>query len=211
MENKIQINNPRGVGRMVPTLARTLSSHKSSTSVVPELINLFFERYPDGTTKYKFFIHPETDEEIRYDTLDDFLEAKTPIGLQCTREDLRKWAEYAEDRIKQVVKDELNSKLNPNGTNQHSQGGVVNNNPKNSYMKSSSSEAYIISRLKRDNPEMAQKVLSGELSAHQASIKAGIRKEYIQVQRNTAKIAEKLKAILSDEELEELRMLLYEL
>jgi len=211
MENKIQINNPRGVGRMVPTLARTLSSHKSSTSVVPELINLFFERYPDGTTKYKFFIHPETDEEIRYDTLDDFLEAKTPIGLQCTREDLRKWAEYAEDRIKQVVKDELNGKLTEHGTNRHTTSRVVNNNSTNSYMKSSSSEAYIISRLKRDNPEMAQKVLSGELSAHQASIKTGIRKKYIQVQDNPAKLAEKLKATWSDEKLEELRILLYEL
>ena len=203
MENKIQINNPRGVGRMVPTLARTLSSHKSSTSVVPELINLFFERYPDGTTKYKFFIHPETDEEIRYDTLDDFLEAKTPIGLQCTREDLRKWADYAEDRIKQVVKDELNRKLNPNGTNQHSQVGVYNINPKNSYTKGTS-EAYIISRLKRDNPEMAQKVLSGELSANKAAIKTGIRKEYIQVQATIPAIAAKVKKMFSPDQLQEL-------
>ena len=208
MENKI--NNPRGVGRMVTTLARSISEHKSNTSVVPEIINLFFERYPDGTPKYKFFIHPETDEEIRHETLDDFLESKVPIGIQCSREDLRKWAEYVPDRIKAVVKDELYEEMAPSSTNQYSKSAVYNINNNNSYTKGTS-EAYIISRLKRDNPELAQKVLAGELSPHQASIKTGIRKKYIQVQDNPAKLAEKLKATWSDEKLEELRILLYEL
>jgi uncharacterized protein (UPF0128 family) len=76
---------------------------------------------------------------------------------------------------------------------------------------STSGQNYIIARLKRDNPEMAQKVLSGELSAHQASIKAGIRKEYIQMQRNPIKIVEKLRAALTKDELQEVRMLLCEL
>lgn len=208
MENKI--NNPRGVGRMVTTLARSISEHKSNTSVVPEIINLFFERYPDGTPKYKFFIHPETDEEIRHETLDDFLESKVPIGLQCSREDLRKWAEYVPDRIKAVVKDELYDPLIPNGGDRKSDQ-CYNITLKNEGMKRGTGEHYIISRLKRDNPEVAQKVLAGELSAHQASIKTGIRKKYIQVQDNPAKLAEKLKATWSDEKLEELRILLYEL
>jgi len=198
MENKI--NNPRGVGRMVTTLARSISEHKSNTSVVPEIINLFFERYPDGTPKYKFFIHPQTDEEIRHETLDDFLESKVPIGLQCSREDLKKWAEYVPDRIKAVVKDELYDEIGAQGRPIK----VVNNNNNNSYMKSSSGEHYIISRLKRDNPEMAQKVLSGELSAHQASIKAGIRKEYIQVQATIPAIAAKVKKMFSPDQLQEL-------
>lgn len=209
MENKI--NNPRGVGRMVTTLARSISEHKSNTSVVPEIINLFFERYPDGTPKYKFFIHPETDEEIRHETLDDFLESKVPIGLQCTREDLRKWAEYVPDRIKAVVKDELYMPLYENGGDRVSEQRVNNTVKNQGMIRSTSGEHYIISRLKRDNPELAQKVLAGELSPHQASIKTGIRKKYIQVQDNPAKLAEKLKATWSDEKLEELRILLYEL
>ena len=206
MENKI--NNPRGVGRMVTTLARSISEHKSNTSVVPEIINLFFERYPDGTPKYKFFIHPQTDEEIRHETLDDFLESKVPIGLQCSREDLKKWAEYVPDRIKAVVKDELYDEIAAQGRPIKGGNNTFNNQ---GMTRSTSGEHYIISRLKRDNPELAQKVLAGELSPHQASIKTGIRKKYIQVQDNPAKLAEKLKATWSDEKLEELRILLYEL
>jgi len=206
MDNKL--NTPKLVGQMIPTLARSLSNHKSTTSIVPDLINMLFEKYPDGTIKYKHFIIPHTGEEIRYDTLDDFLEAKTPIGLQCSREDLRKWVEYVPDRIKAVVKDELYDEIAAQGRPIKGGNNTFNNQ---GMTRSTSGEHYIISRLKRDNPELAQKVLAGELSPHQASIKTGIRKKYIQVQDNPAKLAEKLKATWSDEKLEELRILLYEL
>ena len=210
MENKI--NNPELVGQMIPTLARSLSNHKSTTSIVPDLINMLFEKYPDGTLKYKYFVIPATGEEVRHETLDDFLEAHTPHGLQCSREDLKKWADYAPDRIKQHIQEELFEELDTHGTNQHSKVGGYNiTSSKNQGMKRGTGEHYIIARLKRDNPEMAQKVLSGELSAHQASIKAGIRKEYIQVQRNPIKIVEKLRTALTDDELQEVRMLLCEL
>ena len=210
MENKI--NNPELVGQMIPTLARSLSNHKSTTSIVPDLINMLFEKYPDGTLKYKYFVIPATGEEVRHETLDDFLEAHTPHGLQCSREDLKKWADYAPDRIKKHIQEELFEELNPNGTNRHtnSRGDIIT--PRNQGMKrGTTGEHYIISRLKRDNPELAQKVLAGELSPHQASIKTGIRKKYIQVQDNPAKLAEKLKSTWSNEKLEELRILLYEL
>jgi len=209
MENKI--STPKLVGQMIPTLARSISEHKSNTSVVPDLINMLFEKYPDGTIKYKHFIIPHTGEEVRHETLDDFLAAHIPHGLQCTREDLRKWADYVPDRIKEEVRSELAGELNQHGGDRVSEQGV-NNTLKNQGMtRSTSGQNYIIARLKRDNPEMAQKVLSGELTAHQASIKAGIRKEYIQVQRNPIKIVEKLRKALTDDELQEVRMLLCEL
>ncbi len=37
--------------------------------------------------------------------------------------------------------------------------------------------AYTLARLKRDRPDLAQKVIDGELSAHAAAIKAGFRKK----------------------------------
>jgi len=69
---------------------------------------------------------------------------------------------------------------------------------------STSGQNYIIARLKRDNPEMAQKVLSGELSANKAAIKTGIRKEYIQVQATIPAIAAKVKKMFSPDQLQEL-------
>ena len=209
MDNKL--NTPKLVGQMIPTLARSLSNHKSTTSIVPDLINMLFEKYPDGTLKYKYFVIPATGEEVRHETLDDFLEAHTPHGIQCSREDLKKWADYAPDRIKQHIQEELFEELDRHGTNRFSESRPYNIRSKNQGLKYGTGEHYIISRLKRDNPELAQKVLAGELSPHQASIKTGIRKKYIQVQDNPAKLAEKLKATWSDEKLEELRILLYEL
>ena len=182
MDNKL--NTPKLVGQMIPTLARSLSNHKSTTSIVPDLINMLFEKYPDGTIKFKHFIIPHTGE------------------------DLRKWVEYVPDRIKAVVKDELYDEIAAQGRPIKGGNNTFNNQ---GMTRSTSGEHYIISRLKRDNPELAQKVLAGELSPHQASIKTGIRKKYIQVQDNPAKLAEKLKATWSDEKLEELRILLYEL
>jgi|GEM_PF-6485764 len=206
MENKI--STPKLVGQMIPTLTRSISEHKSNTSVVPDLINMLFEKYPDGTIKYKHFIIPHTGEEVRHETLDDFLAAHIPHGLQCTREDLRKWADYVPDRIKEEVRSELAGDLGPQG---RPEKPVINRFNAQVMKYSTSGQNYIIARLKRDNPEMAQKVLSGELSAHQASIKAGIRKEYIQMQRNPIKIVEKLRAALTKDELQEVRMLLCEL
>lgn len=199
MENKL--STPKLVGQMIPTLARSISQHKSNTSVVPDLINMLFEKYPDGTIKYKHFIIPHTGEEVRHETLDDFLAAHIPHGIQCSREDLRKWAEYVPDRIKAVVKDELYDEIGAQGRPEKGDNITFNNQ---GMKRGTSGEHYIISRLKRDNPEMAQKVLSGELSAHQASIKAGIRKEYIQVQATIPAIAAKVKKMFSPDQLQEL-------
>ena len=40
---------------------------------------------------------------------------------------------------------------------------------------------YILARLRRDHPELAEKVLAGELTANAAAILAGFRKRYIRV------------------------------
>lgn len=43
------------------------------------------------------------------------------------------------------------------------------------------SSSYIIRRLLRDDPALAQRVIDGELSAHKAAIQAGFRKRMLQV------------------------------
>ena len=43
-------------------------------------------------------------------------------------------------------------------------------------------QTYAIKRLKRDNPELAERVVRGELSAHAAAIEAGFRKRLVQVE-----------------------------
>lgn len=61
--------------------------------------------------------------------------------------------------------------------------------------KGGSDPSYLLARLKRDRPDLAAKVVAGELSAHAAAVEAGFRKRYLQVpaddlQAALAKIAE---------------------
>ena len=51
-------------------------------------------------------------------------------------------------------------------------GGVVRNT-KNS---EADDATYVLARLKRDDPDLAQEVIDGHLSPHAAAIRAGIRK-----------------------------------
>ena len=71
---------------------------------------------------------------------------------------------------------------NPHGRNQHSDkednGDNCNNYPKEPkpQRERGNTFAYTVARLERDNPELAVKVTSGELSANAAAIQMGWRK-----------------------------------
>ena len=57
------------------------------------------------------------------------------------------------------------------------------------------SATYTLKRLKRDNPELAERVVNGELSANAAAIQAGFRKPTITLQpTNPVRAAEKIHA-----------------
>lgn len=59
----------------------------------------------------------------------------------------------------------------PNGTNQHSVGcDIITPSARGT------DPSYVIARLKRDNPELAEEVVEGRMSAHAAAVKAGIKK-----------------------------------
>ena len=48
---------------------------------------------------------------------------------------------------------------------------------------------YLVSRLKRDEPELAQQVLTGKISANAAAVQAGIRHAYIRVRADDVQLA----------------------
>jgi len=48
---------------------------------------------------------------------------------------------------------------------------------------------YIVARLKRDHPDLAQQVVDGRISPNKAAIQAGIRKPYIRVRADDAHLA----------------------
>jgi hypothetical protein len=51
----------------------------------------------------------------------------------------------------------------------------------NSFTEGGTDPTYILRRLKRDRPELAEKVISGEMKAHAAAIEAGFRKRTVSI------------------------------
>jgi hypothetical protein len=97
-----------------------------------------------------------------------------------TMKPLEGWGQSPE-KIEAVIKDhpdvlglwreEMKEKTHDRG-NQYTGGKVDNVNP----ATKGNSKAYTVSRLKRESPELFEKVVAGELSANAAAIKAGWRK-----------------------------------
>ena len=52
----------------------------------------------------------------------------------------------------------------------------INDNIINTLSSQGTSKAYTVSRLKRDRPDLFEKVVAGELSANKAAIEAGFRR-----------------------------------
>jgi hypothetical protein len=75
-------------------------------------------------------------------------------------------------RLRSTVKDLLNPEAGPEKGNEYSDDSAVDNINSND---GGTSESYALRRLKRDHPELAEKVVADEMSANAAAIEAGFR------------------------------------
>jgi len=91
---------------------------------------------------------------------------------------------HGRDELAARVRSELGGELAKHGENQYSEGGL-------SVANSSRipDATYLVSRLKRDEPELAEQVLSGKMSANAAAVQAGIRHAYIRVRADDVQLA----------------------
>jgi hypothetical protein len=88
-------------------------------------------------------------------------------GLECSMSDLLHYCRKRPD-VQGLIRAEI-EQLQGHGGVRTEQGDIVT-------LKRGNSPAYALARLKRDSPEMAEKVVRGELSAHKAAVMAGIKK-----------------------------------
>ena len=70
--------------------------------------------------------------------------------------------------------------LNPEAP-KHGEVGRGRDRVRNTNSKASDTESYALRRLKRDRPELAHKVIQGEMSANAAAIEAGFRTKTVSV------------------------------
>ena len=122
-----------------------------------------------------------------------FVEYSLWWGLETSYDRL---IEFCKDdaECRQMLLEQMTVSPNPggNGSNQYSSKGdnvTFAPNPRGN------SAAHTLRRLKRDNPELAERVVNGELSANAAAIEAGFRKPTITLKpTNPVRAAEKIHA-----------------
>lgn len=141
----------------------------------------------DGTPKYirkvlnekawQIRVIPSTGEVVEFDSFTDFVEAHPPEGLGTSIDMLKRMCE-GHDEVRNMLLREVTEAAGPAKGNEHSDDSAVDNINSND---GGTSESYALRRLKRDAPELAEKVLDGEMSANAAAIEAGFRTKTVSV------------------------------
>jgi hypothetical protein len=118
---------------------------------------------------------PEWLEHFGYETVDAYLSR----GLELDP-DMVRWAVEGLKKLKpeEAVGFHAAAALGKHG--EHGRGRPKDRDG-NTSSKHQNDSDYVTARLARDNPELAEQVLAGELSAHAAAITAGFRRRTVQV------------------------------
>lgn len=201
MANRINLNGvKRDIGLMVQSLARNIHDHDRSESSVPKTIRFMLSEFPDNEDGIKYnwqcFIIPDSGEEVRSESFLDFVTENPPRGLGTTIGKLEVWVKAEMPDLLPILKDSKIPGLAEHGINQHSGGGVNNT----SIDRGTSDPDYILARLKRDDPTLAQRLIDGEVTANEAAIMSGIRKKYVSVRCDPDGFIRKIKQVFSQEE-----------
>lgn len=191
----------RDIGLMVQSLARNIHDHDRSESSVPKTIKFMFTEYPENNEGIKYnwqcFTIPETGETIKHKHLVNFVTTNAPKGLGTTIGKLEVWVKAELPEYLPMLKDSKIPEMPDHGEIGHGRSRAYNVSSTNH----GNSETYIISRLKRDNPELAIKVMNGEISATKAAIQSGIMKRYVSVRCEPDGFVNKIRKEFSDEQI----------
>lgn len=90
---------------------------------------------------------------------------------------------HGRDELAARVRSELGGELAEHG------GDRTVEQVRDTNLKRQDDATYLVSRLKRDEPELAQQVLTGKISANAAAVQAGIRHAYIRVRADDVQLA----------------------
>jgi hypothetical protein len=99
-----------------------------------------------------------------------------------TEKPIRGWGQNP-DKIQAVIQDDpealalfREAMVDGPGGDKKSEDRIISDNITNCTMDRGTSKSYTVSRLKRDRPDLFERVVAGELSANRAAIEAGFRK-----------------------------------
>lgn len=184
---------------------------QKTQQILANKVNIFstFPVCIENIIKYKLWSKVKNKDDNYFKSFKDLCESKLPYGLDLDIED--DLLIYLKDtpEVKKLVLMELEEQNNkegminnPIGSNQYKKSGKSDNitlstlsedTNKPTKKKTSSnrgtSKTYILKRLKRDNPELADKLINEEVTANEAAEIAGIRKKFYQVRSDNIELA----------------------
>jgi len=132
--------------------------------------------------------------EVQHTRFEDFVSAAPLAGLGSSMEQLRGLCVRSPEALR-AIDAEMSAAMTPKEA-----GAQKGKEAADNIRSYGTSASHTLRRLKRDNPELAQRVIDGELSAHAAAIQAGIRKPSLTLQANNPiRAAERIREVLGDE------------
>lgn len=150
--------------------------HQAVSASAGDLVPALAEIIEDGA--WREFVHP-MDGFKHYDRFADFCSDTLRITAEAVevlldRSSLKSTAE----KVRRLLREDIQP-IRRNGglTTDELENGCNNMTP----IARGDSPEYAIARLKRDNPDLAQRVIDGELSAHAAALQAGIKRRRAQI------------------------------
>lgn len=188
------VNIPRRNGQVVQTIQQEVWQGKHTLKELPGLIAVMLRE-----EMWKERLVPATKEVVTFERFEQFVTTPPVEGLGATMDIIKKIC--AEDKavLDLIVQEEIGQH---GGDRRSEEFKVLNTNvEKEDKRKSSDNAEYALRRLRKDAPELHQRVLSGDLSPHAAMVEAGFRKKTITVPAEVEQAAEALKRHFTDAEL----------
>jgi hypothetical protein len=147
----------------VSDLRMALNEGEQGLDVVPGYIEKIIEQ-----EMWQDRIVRATGERVQFDEFSGFINAHPPDGLGTDVDMLKRMCEDDEEALR-LLREETTGEA---GDNQHTE---VSDNIRDRRPSGGNSKDYTLDRLAREDTELYERVVEGEISANQAAIEAGFR------------------------------------
>lgn len=150
--------------------------HQAVSASAGDLVPALAEIIEDGA--WREFVHP-MDGLKRYERFAEFCSDTLRITAEAVEALLdRSSLKSTAEKVRRLLREDIQPVRERRGSTLEERQTRDDNIRTTSY---GTDPEYAIARLKRDNPDLAQRVIDGELSAHAAALQAGIKRRRAQI------------------------------
>lgn len=178
--------------RIVSQLRRSLFEGQDGLRTVPEMLKSVIEH-----EIWRQRVVEETGELVRFESFEDFVTAPPLEGLGASVRQLKQLCQDDKEARDALV----SATVGEHGTNQYTKPKSGEDNHNITHHSTGTSTDYALRKLRRDRPDLHEKVLEGRLSPNRAMIQAGFREKTFTVPENLDKAARVLAKHFDPDEL----------